>query len=75
MFDKPRHQPFPLLKESFNVFKAMLPSQQHLVTTSFGLTESPAGAGLPIPGNLAVARGRHVPRWMRWWSGSDTIRS
>jgi hypothetical protein len=52
MFDKPRHQPFPLLKESFNVFKAMLPSQQHLVTTSFGLTESPAGAGLPIPGDL-----------------------
>ena len=54
LFDKPRHEPYGLLEDAFNVFRAYLPSVEEGLTTGFRVTDTAtkAGpAGLPIPYN------------------------
>jgi hypothetical protein len=56
MFTKPRHQPYPLLQGSINVWKAYMPSQQHVMTCAYHINELPSEgnvlpAGYPIPYN------------------------
>ena len=58
MFTKPRHEPYPLLDGSINVWKAYFPSQQHALTCCFRVNELDAGTvlakGFPIPYNGLV---------------------
>ncbi|MEW2354304.1 M64 family metallopeptidase [Spirillospora sp. NPDC029432] len=51
MFDKPRHEPYPMLEGSFNVFKAFIPSQEHLLTCGFRVTDADLTQARPIPFN------------------------
>lgn len=53
MFSKDRHQPYPLLQGSFNLWKAFIPSRQHVLTCGFPINETVVPgkyeAGFPIP--------------------------
>jgi hypothetical protein len=52
MFNKPRHEPYGLLKNSFNVFKAFTPSQDQQATCGYRVTDNTVGflvKGVPIP--------------------------
>ncbi|QCX81968.1 IgA Peptidase M64 [Streptomyces sp. YIM 121038] len=49
MFEKPRHQPYPLLSKSFNVFSSFEPSEQQLVTCGPRVV-SAAGNGVDLTG-------------------------
>ncbi|MFA1550096.1 hypothetical protein [Actinomadura chokoriensis] len=52
MFTKARHEPYPSLKGSFNVFKAFAASQEHGITCGFQVTDTDVAgvtAGSPIP--------------------------
>ncbi|RSM79993.1 hypothetical protein DMH04_30810 [Kibdelosporangium aridum] len=51
IFDKPRHQPYAMLEGSFNIFKAFIPSQEHLVTCGFRVTDENLDKAIPIPFN------------------------
>jgi len=53
MFSKDRHQPYPLLQGSFNVWKAYIPSRQHVLTCAFPINE------LKISGEFDA--GFHIP--------------
>jgi hypothetical protein len=61
-FEKRRHEPYGLLKDSFNVFKAFLPSQQHTLTTGYTVTDQdgPVPKGTPIPGFRPVSANNNV---------------
>lgn len=58
MFTKSRHEPYPMLVNSFNVFRAFAPSQEHTVTPGFKITDKDvpgiASKGLPIPYNALI---------------------
>jgi len=57
LLEKPRHEPYPMLAGSFNIFKAFTPSQQHTVTCGFRVSDTAnadVAAGLPIPYNGQV---------------------
>jgi hypothetical protein len=59
MFDKPRHQPYGLLADSFNVFMAFVPSQEQLLTCGFRVTDNTVGLdrkGVPIPWTLRMRK-------------------
>ena len=63
LLEKPRHEPYPMLAGSFNIFKAFVPSQQHTLTCGFRVSDTgnadvPVPAGLPIPynGQIDVAK-------------------
>ncbi|QDQ09589.1 M64 family metallopeptidase [Streptomyces spectabilis] len=52
MFTKPRHEPYGMLKNSFNVFKVFTPSQDEQATCGFHVTDNTVGfgvKGVPIP--------------------------
>lgn len=52
LFEKPRHEPYNLLKERFNVFKSFAASQQRSVTAGYRITDNAAVfgvSGVPIP--------------------------
>lgn len=52
LFSKPRHQPYGVLAESFNVFSAFTPSTDRLVTCCFTVTDTAVPSlskGSPIP--------------------------
>ncbi|MFJ9460725.1 hypothetical protein ACIRST_37345 [Kitasatospora sp. NPDC101447] len=57
MFEKPAHEPYGMLRASFNAFKAFTPSQQHTVTCGFRVSAGEetveagraTGSGYPIP--------------------------
>ncbi|MFD8478064.1 hypothetical protein [Kitasatospora sp. NPDC059673] len=59
MFEKPAHEPYSMLRTSFNAFKSFTASQQHTVTCGFRVaageerTEAgqAKGTGFPIPTN------------------------
>jgi hypothetical protein len=57
LFSKPRHEPYGMLKPSFNLFKAFEPSQEQQLTTGYSIQEKPAGAGAGarIPAQIAIA--------------------
>jgi hypothetical protein len=46
MFSKDRHQPYPLLQGSFNIWKAYIPSRQHVLTCAFPINEN--GSHIPF---------------------------
>ncbi|WP_028926218.1 M64 family metallopeptidase [Pseudonocardia acaciae] len=60
MFDKPRHQPFGMLRSRFNVFLSYADSQQHAITCGFRVADHGVGThelkdpGAPIPYNGKV---------------------
>jgi hypothetical protein len=52
MFTKPRHEPYPLLKDHFNVFQAFTPSTQRTLTPGLSVTTDKSNRlprGTPIP--------------------------
>jgi hypothetical protein len=49
MFIKPRHEPFPILLSSMNVYKAPAASTQDLLTCGFRVVDGPGLTGNPIP--------------------------
>jgi hypothetical protein len=49
MFIKPRHEPFPMLLSSMNVYKAPTASTQDLLTCGFRVVDRPLLKGEPIP--------------------------
>jgi hypothetical protein len=51
MFGKPRHQPYGMLAGSFNIFKSFVPSQEHLLTCGFRVTDADFTKAMPIPFN------------------------
>jgi hypothetical protein len=58
IFNQERHQPYPMLEGSFNIFKVFTASQQHAMTCGFKVTDTDAGgvsAGRPIPLNEPVS--------------------
>lgn len=57
LFTKPRHEPYHLLADSFNVFMAFVPSHDQLLTCGFRVTDNTVGfgkQGVPIPWMLPV---------------------
>ncbi|MGW4382489.1 hypothetical protein [Kitasatospora sp. NPDC004531] len=68
MFEKPAHEPYGMLRNSFNVFKAFTASQQHTVTCGFRVaageerTEAgqAKGTGFPIPTNAIGGGARYT---------------
>lgn len=62
MFDQPRHQPYPMLEGSFNIFKAFGASQEHCATVAYRVADGDqtTGAGLPIPYAHPVSNNRDV---------------
>ncbi|MGV9267634.1 hypothetical protein ACWDRR_23585 [Kitasatospora sp. NPDC003701] len=63
MFEKPAHEPYGMLRASFNAFKSFTPSQQHTVTCGFRVADGAEtveagqakGVGHPIPSNVIGA--------------------
>jgi IgA Peptidase M64 len=59
MFTKPRHEPYGLLKDSFNVWKAFHPSKENLVTCGYRVNDREGqnilSKGFPIPYNGLVS--------------------
>ncbi|MEV0385935.1 M64 family metallopeptidase [Nonomuraea sp. NPDC050643] len=54
IFTKPAHEPYPMLKDAFNVFTAFAPSQQHAITCGWRVTDTESGLvpkGAQIPYN------------------------
>ncbi len=52
LFSKPRHQPYGMLADSFNVFKAFTPSRDKALTCGFQVTDTEVpqlSKGSPIP--------------------------
>ncbi|MEU9842769.1 hypothetical protein AB0C69_26520, partial [Actinomadura sp. NPDC048032] len=49
--DQPRHQPYPMLEGSFNIFKAFGASQEHCATVAHRIADADqtTGTGVPIP--------------------------
>lgn len=64
LFEKPAHQPYGMLRDGFNVFAAFSPSQQHMATCGFPVTDAHEqvldgrvkGIGVPVPDNRRGAR-------------------
>jgi hypothetical protein len=57
IFTKPRHQPYPALEKSFNVFKVFTPSPQQTVTCGFIVKDTDSvnvkrGTPMPIEGGF-----------------------
>lgn len=58
IFTKPRHEPYPTLKDNFNVFKVFTPSAQQTVTCGFSVKDvkSPGvKLGTPLPIEFTVS--------------------
>ncbi|WP_146103517.1 M64 family metallopeptidase [Nonomuraea solani] len=52
VFGKPAHEPYPMLKDAFNVFTAFAPSRQHALTCGYRVTDTASGRvpkGAQIP--------------------------
>ncbi|MGS2643666.1 hypothetical protein [Streptosporangium sp. G12] len=49
MFIKPRHEPFPMLMRSMNVYKAPVGSTQGLLTPGFRVVDHSDLKGMPVP--------------------------
>jgi hypothetical protein len=67
LFAKPRHQPFAMLSNKFNVFTAFEPSQQGYTTCGYQVVDTaggPPALGSPIPFERAVGpdRNAYTPR-------------
>jgi len=65
LFQKPRHQPYGLLQDSFNVFKAFIPSEQYTLTCGFKVNDESIpdlfGSGFPIPYSQQLSSGISNP--------------
>lgn len=59
MFTKPRHQPFGLLKDSFNVFKYFVPSQDQALTCAFRVVDTTGD--VPVEGRPFLPKGAAFP--------------
>lgn len=59
IFSKARHEPYPMLGKSFNVWKAFAPAEQHAVTCGFRVNDTAVAdtlsAGCPIPAPFSVS--------------------
>ncbi|GAA4368122.1 hypothetical protein GCM10023088_16730 [Actinomadura verrucosospora] len=62
MFDQPRHQPYPMLEGSFNIFKAFGASQEHCATVAHRIADADqtTGTGVPIPFIHPVSENENV---------------
>jgi hypothetical protein len=64
MFSKPRHEPYPLLEGSFNIWKAYETSQQHAVTCGYRVNDEEVSGvlakGYPIPAPESVFEDTNV---------------
>ncbi|MEV6974066.1 M64 family metallopeptidase [Kitasatospora sp. NPDC093806] len=68
MFEKPAHEPYGILRGSFNVFKAFAPSQQRALTCGFKIEDGyeeevngeVLGAGFPVPFNGDLGAGGYT---------------
>jgi hypothetical protein len=61
IFGKPRHSPYPLLQDRFNVWRVYPPSQQHGLTCGFQINDQNVSgvldAGYPMPYSRNVPAG------------------
>jgi hypothetical protein len=58
MFNKPRHEPYPLLEGSFNVWKAYESSKQHALTCGYRVNGK--FQGYPIPYEYSVSDNSNI---------------
>src|SRR6185436_9293046 len=60
IFSQTRHEPYPMLADSFNVWKAFEPSEQHTLTCGYRVTDREVadvvGQGVPVPYPYRVSK-------------------